>query len=121
MNNFSKPAYPKIGLLIDGEWIYDRPAQCDIENPSDESILGQVPKASPKDLQDALESSARGFELWRKTPPSERAAIMRSSAASAAERRSSSGDSESVSGSISAPAMSDFNSPMVLTPNYARP
>ena len=51
--------YPPIGLLIDGAWIYDRPALCDIENPSDESILGQVPKATAADLQNALASSAR--------------------------------------------------------------
>ena len=86
MNSAPKPIYPKIGLLIDGEWIYDRPAQCDIENPSDESILGQVPKASATDLQNALASSARGFEVWRKTPPSERAAIMRRAAALVRQR-----------------------------------
>lgn len=73
--------YPRIGLLIDGEWIYDREPLCDVENPSDESILGQVPKATAQDLQNALASSARGFEVWRKTPPSERAAVMRRAAA----------------------------------------
>ena len=81
MNLKPKPVYPRIGLLIDGEWIYDRPALCNVENPSDESILGQVPKATPADLQNALASSARGFDVWRKTPPSERAAIMRRAAA----------------------------------------
>ncbi|TGR22983.1 MULTISPECIES: NAD-dependent succinate-semialdehyde dehydrogenase [unclassified Mesorhizobium] len=78
--------YPPIGLLIDGEWIYDRPALCDVENPSDESILGQVPKATAKDLQNALESSTRGFEVWRRTPPTERAAIMRRAAGLVRER-----------------------------------
>ncbi len=78
--------YPRIGLLIDGEWIYDRAPLCDVENPSDETILGQVPKATAQDLQNALESSARGFEVWRKTPPTERAAIMRSAAAIVRER-----------------------------------
>ncbi|MBY3359314.1 NAD-dependent succinate-semialdehyde dehydrogenase [Rhizobium laguerreae] len=78
--------YPKIGLLIDGEWIYDREALCDVENPSDESILGQVPKATARDLQNTLESSARGFETWRKTPPTARAAVMRRAAALVRER-----------------------------------
>ncbi|MGO8003152.1 NAD-dependent succinate-semialdehyde dehydrogenase [Rhizobium ruizarguesonis] len=78
--------YPKIGLLIDGEWIYDREALCDVENPSDESILGQVPKATARDMQNALESSARGFETWRKTPPTTRAAVMRRAAALVRER-----------------------------------
>ena len=78
--------YPKIGLLIDGEWIYDREPHCDVENPSDESILGQVPKATAQDLQNALTSSARGFEVWRKTPPTERAAVMRRAAALVRQR-----------------------------------
>jgi succinate-semialdehyde dehydrogenase/glutarate-semialdehyde dehydrogenase len=73
--------YPKIGLLIDGKWIYDRPVLCEVENPSTEEILGTVPCASAADLQAALESSARGFEVWRKTPASARAALMRRAAA----------------------------------------
>ena len=86
MNTKPKYQYPRIGLLIDGEWIYDRSPVCNVENPSDEQILGQVPKATPEDLQRALESSARGFEVWRKTPPSERAAIMRRAAALVRQR-----------------------------------
>ncbi len=78
--------YPPIGLLIDGAWIYDRPTLCDIENPSTEEILGTVPCASAADLTAALESSARGFEVWRKTPPSARAALMRRAAALVRER-----------------------------------
>jgi succinate-semialdehyde dehydrogenase/glutarate-semialdehyde dehydrogenase len=88
LNVVGKPThvYPRIGLLIDGAWIYDRAPLCSVENPSDESVLGSVPKATPQDLQDALESSARGFEIWRKTPPSERAAVMRRAAALVRER-----------------------------------
>jgi succinate-semialdehyde dehydrogenase / glutarate-semialdehyde dehydrogenase len=78
--------YPKIGLLIDGEWIYDRPVLCNVENPSDESIIGQVPRATAQDLQNALQSSARGFEVWRRTSPSVRAAIMRRAAALVRQR-----------------------------------
>ncbi|MBX5193565.1 NAD-dependent succinate-semialdehyde dehydrogenase [Rhizobium sp. NZLR3b] len=78
--------YPRIGLLIDGEWIYDREPLCDVENPSDESILGPVPKATAQDLQNALESSARGFETWRRTPPTVRVAVMRRAAALVRER-----------------------------------
>ncbi|MDV4179204.1 NAD-dependent succinate-semialdehyde dehydrogenase [Rhizobium brockwellii] len=86
MTDKQQCTYPKIGLLIDGEWIYDREALCDVENPSDESILGQVPKATARDLQNALESSARGFETWRRTPPTARAAVMRRAAALVRER-----------------------------------
>ncbi|KQV22166.1 NAD-dependent succinate-semialdehyde dehydrogenase [Rhizobium sp. Root1203] len=86
MTDKEQYTYPKIGLLIDGEWIYDREALCEVENPSDETILGQVPKASAQDLQNALASSARGFEVWRKTPPTERAAVMRRAAALVRQR-----------------------------------
>ncbi len=80
------PVYPRIGLLIDGDWIYDRPTLCEVENPSTEAIIGTVPKATEADLQAALASSARGFEVWRKTPPSERAALMRRAAALVRQR-----------------------------------
>lgn len=78
--------YPIIGLLIDGEWIYDRPRLCEVENPADETILGTVPRANREDLEMALASSARGFEIWRRTPPSERAALMRRAAMLLRER-----------------------------------
>lgn len=78
--------YPPIGLHIDGEWIFDRPPLCDVENPSDESILGQVPSATEADLDHALQAAARGFDTWRRTPPSERAALMRRTAALVRER-----------------------------------
>ena len=61
MNDKHQHSYPRIGLLIDGEWIYDRPPLCDVENPSDETILGQVPKASQQDLQNALEIFSARF------------------------------------------------------------
>jgi succinate-semialdehyde dehydrogenase / glutarate-semialdehyde dehydrogenase len=82
----SKVKYPRIGLLIDGQWIYDRPPVCSVENPSDESILGEVPKATMQDIENALQSATRGFEVWRKTPPSERAAIMRRAASLVRQR-----------------------------------
>ena len=86
MNDKPRATYPRIGLFIDGSWIYDRPPVCEVENPSDESILGPVPRATPEDLDNALKSSARGFEVWRKTPPSERASVMRRAAALVRER-----------------------------------
>lgn len=84
----TRPAidYPRIGLLIDGAWIHDREKLCDVENPSDESLIGWVPKATAEDLEAALASSARGFEIWSRTPPSERAALMRRAAALVRER-----------------------------------
>ncbi|QDL38615.1 NAD-dependent succinate-semialdehyde dehydrogenase [Rhodoferax sediminis] len=69
-------AYPRIALFVDGEWIHDRPAFCEVRNPSDDTVLGSVPGAIPADLERALQSAARGFALWRDTPAPERARVL---------------------------------------------
>ena len=68
--------YPRIGLYIDGEWIYDRAPCLDVRNPSTENILGAVPRASDDDLARALKAAASGFRIWRDTPPQERVRII---------------------------------------------
>ena len=42
--------YPRIGLLIGGEWIHDRPSCYTVRNPSDETELGPVPGATADDV-----------------------------------------------------------------------
>jgi len=71
------PSYPRIGLFIDGQWIHDREPWGNVVNPSNEAILGPVPKASDADLQRALHAAERGFATWRDTPPQERVRILR--------------------------------------------
>lgn len=74
--HFEASLYPKIGLFIAGQWIYDREAWTHVRNPSTESLLGPVPKATAADLQCALLAAEQGFALWRDTPPQERARIL---------------------------------------------
>ncbi|AJE49217.1 putative aldehyde dehydrogenase (plasmid) [Celeribacter indicus] len=81
-----RQSYPQVGLLIDGTWIYDRPACHHVENPSDESLLGPVPGATPEDLARALTAARKGFETWRRVPMAERAALLRRTAALMHER-----------------------------------
>lgn len=85
-NAQSKPAFPQVGLLISGEWIYDRPACGQVYNPSDESVLGSVPGATDDDLDQALKAAQKGFEEWRKVPPEERSDLLRRTAALMRER-----------------------------------
>lgn len=73
--------YPKVGLLIDGEWIYDRPAWSQVVNPSDETVLGPVPSASAEDLDRVLNAAQRAFEVWRKVPPAKRSELLHRTAA----------------------------------------
>ncbi len=68
--------YPRIGLFIDGKWIYDRAPCSNVVNPSTEEVLGTVPKATGDDLSRALSSAARGFLAWRDTPAQERVRVI---------------------------------------------
>ena len=79
-------AYPRIGLFIDGEWIYDRPTCHEVRNPSDESTLGPVPGATPEDLARALSAAEKGFRTWRDTPPQQRAQVLQRACALLRER-----------------------------------
>jgi succinate-semialdehyde dehydrogenase/glutarate-semialdehyde dehydrogenase len=81
--------YPKIGLLIDGEWISDRAACFDVINPSNEAFLGSVPGATAKDLDRALDAARRGFENWRKVQPAKRCELLHRTAALMRERAES--------------------------------
>ncbi|QDL38687.1 NAD-dependent succinate-semialdehyde dehydrogenase [Rhodoferax sediminis] len=78
--------YPRIGLFIDGEWIYERPSCYAVCNPSDEAVLGPVPSASQEDLERALRAAAKGFKVWRDTPPTERAKVLHNAIALLRER-----------------------------------
>jgi succinate-semialdehyde dehydrogenase/glutarate-semialdehyde dehydrogenase len=68
--------YPRIGLFLDGEWIHDRPSFGNVVNPSNEAVIGSVPRATEADLQRAISAAARGFRVWRDTPPQERVRII---------------------------------------------
>jgi len=83
---FESLLYPRIGLFIDGEWIYDREPWADVLNPSTENSLGPVPNASAEDLERALQAADRGFKVWRDTAPQERVRIIRQAVAILRER-----------------------------------
>lgn len=81
--------YPSIGLHIDGQWIYDRPAYTEVVNPSNETRLGSVPGATPEDLSRALSAAERGFRVWRDTPALQRAQLLLRACALVRERADS--------------------------------
>jgi len=84
----TKPTpYPRIGLHINGKWIYDRLPNFKVYNPSDEELLGTVPCASEADINDALAAAAKGFERWRAIQPEVRARIIKDAMALMLERK----------------------------------
>ena len=78
-------AYPDIRMRIGDEWRAGATGD-PVRNPSDETVIGRMPVATIGDLDDALAAAERGFRVWRRTAPSERAAIIRRAAAVLRER-----------------------------------
>ncbi len=82
----SHPAYPRIGLFIDGRWEVDHEGSFEVRNPSDESVLACVPAANAATLDRALAAAQKGFEVWRDTSPEERARLLTRAVALVRER-----------------------------------
>lgn len=71
--------YPRLHLLIHGEAIFDSAAgEQAVVNPATEDILGMLPNATPAHLDQALQSSAAAFKLWKRRPAEERASLLHS-------------------------------------------
>jgi succinate-semialdehyde dehydrogenase/glutarate-semialdehyde dehydrogenase len=74
-------AYPELTLFIDGEWLgrEGRKTQA-VVNPATEEVLGQLPHATPADLDRALAAAQRSWGEWRALLPVQRAKILRKAA-----------------------------------------
>jgi succinate-semialdehyde dehydrogenase/glutarate-semialdehyde dehydrogenase len=74
-------------MIIDGERIsVDDRNTFSVVNPATEEVLGQLPLASAADLDRALVVAARGFQIWRKSTPQTRAAVLEGAAQLMTER-----------------------------------
>ena len=70
--------YEKYGQFTDGKWHKSSTGETyEVINPANEEILGQASKASPEDVNKALMSAQKGFEVWKKTLPWQRSYILR--------------------------------------------
>ena len=77
--------YPALKLLIDGDWKSAPGAP--VVNPATEDVLGELPHATQDDLAAAVASAEAGFQVWRRTPPADRARIINKAAGLIRERR----------------------------------
>ena len=68
--------YNKFGQFIDGKWQTSKETY-EVINPATEEIIGKASKASSADVEKALKSAEKGFEVWKKTTPWERSYIIR--------------------------------------------
>ena len=70
--------YSKFGQFIDGKWQASTNKETyDVINPATEEIIGKASKASSVDVDKALQSAKKGFEVWKKIKPWERSKIIR--------------------------------------------
>jgi len=70
--------YSKFGQFIEGKWQSSAKKETyDVINPATEEIIGKASKAAPSDVEKALKSAEKGFEIWKKTPSWKRASIIR--------------------------------------------
>jgi len=70
--------YSKFGQYIDGKWQHSEKKETyDVINPATEEIIGKASKASSLDVDKALKSAEKGFAVWKKFSPWDRAKIIR--------------------------------------------
>ncbi len=78
--------YPDLNLFIGGDW---RKSKSDIPvlNPATEEEIGRLPCATTADLDDALAAATKGFQIWLRTSPRDRADTILRAAALMRERQ----------------------------------
>lgn len=78
--------YPDLHLFIGGEW-RKTPDSLPVLNPATEEEIARLPHARIQDLDDALEAADRGFRIWRRTAPRDRADVLMKAAALLRDRQ----------------------------------
>ncbi|RVP98451.1 NAD-dependent succinate-semialdehyde dehydrogenase [Sinorhizobium meliloti] len=70
-------AYERLGMLIDGRWIYETERSTDVVDPATGQPIAQLPFATDREIAEAVASSQRAFESWKDRSPLERGQILR--------------------------------------------
>ena len=78
--------YEKFGQFIDNKWFPSKETY-DVINPSTEEVLGSASKASNEQVNQAIQSAAKGFLSWKKTQAWERSKKIRKIADLIRERK----------------------------------
>ncbi|MEA3501794.1 MAG: aldehyde dehydrogenase family protein [Actinomycetota bacterium] len=67
----------ELDMWVHGEWYAGTGEErVDVTNPATADLLATVPEGSAGDVDRAIESSRKGFEVWRSTHPRERSQIL---------------------------------------------
>lgn len=80
--------YPSLHMIIAGERVFGGGRRTHaVVNPATGETIGELPLADAADLDRALEAAQRGFRLWRKSTPQQRAAVLNGAARLLLERQ----------------------------------
>jgi succinate-semialdehyde dehydrogenase/glutarate-semialdehyde dehydrogenase len=80
--------YPELHMIIEGEKLGVAHRRThSVINPATEEVLGTLPLADAADLDRALQTAAKGFQIWRKSTPQQRAAVLTGAARLMLERQ----------------------------------
>jgi succinate-semialdehyde dehydrogenase / glutarate-semialdehyde dehydrogenase len=70
--------YEDLSLYINGQFLKgEGRREQDILNPATDEVIAKLPHASKADLDLALSSAQKAFQMWRKSSPMERSKILR--------------------------------------------
>ena len=70
--------YNRFGQFIDGKWQHSEKKETyEVINPATEEVIGEASKATQVDVDKALKSAEKGFSVWKKFSPWDRAKIIR--------------------------------------------
>ena len=70
------------GHWIDNRWVaMDSESIIEVHNPATEEVLDQVPAGSATEAEQAVQAAKEAFEVWRKTPAIDRAALLHEASA----------------------------------------
>src|SRR3954469_12117439 len=79
--------YTDLALYIGGTWRSgDGREDEEVLNPATGKALGRLPHATTDDLDEALDAAVSGLAVWRATPASDRAKVLRKAANLVRER-----------------------------------
>jgi succinate-semialdehyde dehydrogenase / glutarate-semialdehyde dehydrogenase len=80
--------YPILHMIIDGENIpVGHRRTHNVINPATEEVLGELPLADAADMDRALATAAKGFQIWRNSTAQQRAAVLQGAARLMLERQ----------------------------------
>ncbi|HEY0296869.1 MAG TPA: aldehyde dehydrogenase family protein, partial [Bordetella sp.] len=69
--------YPELVLQINGRLCGVQGRETiEVVDPATEAVLGLLPKATPADVEEALQAAGAAFHVWRKTPALDRAKVL---------------------------------------------